>query len=171
LTGSEDLSSFRGLVYRAPLLVVTLAVFLLSLLGIPPLAGFAAKFQVFSVLYQAGQDYGAAGHQSLSLTLYALLVIGGLNTVLSAFYYVRVLKVMILDRPLEEVEGRPAVPLPLPSASATYAVILSVMIFVLGILWDPLARLSNAFGAGAFHLVPGERGPVVLPGPLGEVRR
>ena len=42
-TGSEDLSSYRGLVYRSPLLTVTLAIFLLSLLGMPPLAGFAAK--------------------------------------------------------------------------------------------------------------------------------
>jgi NADH-quinone oxidoreductase subunit N len=151
LTGSEDLSSFRGLVHRAPLLVITLGVFLLSLLGIPPLAGFAAKFQVFSVLYRAGQDYGTAGFQGLSLTMYALLVIGGLNTVLSVFYYVRVLRVMILDRPLEEVEGRPSAPLPLRANAAAYAVFLSAMIFVLGILWDPLARLSNDFGARAFN--------------------
>jgi NADH-quinone oxidoreductase subunit N len=151
LTGSEDLSSFRGLVHRAPLLVITLGVFLLSLLGIPPLAGFAAKFQVFSVLYHAGQDYGTAGHPGLSLTLYALLVIGGLNTVLSVFYYVRVLRVMILDRPLEEVEGRPAAPLPLRANAAAYAVFLSAMVFVLGILWDPLARLSNDLGARAFN--------------------
>ena len=55
-TGSEDLSDFRGLVHRSPVLVITLAIFLLSLLGIPPLAGFAAKFQIFRVLYEAGQD-------------------------------------------------------------------------------------------------------------------
>src|SRR5262249_49177952 len=42
-TGSEDLSAFRGLVRRSPLLVITLAIFLLSLLGMPPLAGFVAK--------------------------------------------------------------------------------------------------------------------------------
>ena len=54
-TGSEDLADFRGLVRRSPWMVVTLAIFLLSLLGIPPLVGFAAKFQIFSVLFDAGQ--------------------------------------------------------------------------------------------------------------------
>jgi len=62
LTGSEDLSTYRGLVYRAPVLVITLGVFLLSLLGLPPLAGFAAKFQIFSALFHAGNDYTAAGN-------------------------------------------------------------------------------------------------------------
>src|SRR5262249_24953092 len=56
-TGSEDLSSFRGLVYRSPILVITLAIFLLSLLGMPPLAGFLAKFNIFSALLQTAEDY------------------------------------------------------------------------------------------------------------------
>src|SRR5262249_17051074 len=103
-TGSEDLHDFRGLVHRSPLLVTALGLFLLSLLGLPPLAGFAAKFQIFQVLFKAGQSYEAAGREGLSWTLYALLVIGGLNTVLSLVYYIKVLKVMVLDRPLEEVE-------------------------------------------------------------------
>ncbi len=55
LTGSEDLSSFRGLIHRSPILVITLAVFLLSLLGLPPLGGFTAKFQIFKELYQRRQ--------------------------------------------------------------------------------------------------------------------
>src|SRR5204863_912407 len=54
-TGSEDLSSYRGLVRRSPWMVVTLSVFLLSLLGIPPLVGFAAKFQIFLALFHAGE--------------------------------------------------------------------------------------------------------------------
>src|SRR5207302_1534616 len=57
LTGTEDLSGYRGMVLRAPLLTVVLAIFLLSLLGMPPLAGFAAKFQIFGVLYNAGKTY------------------------------------------------------------------------------------------------------------------
>src|SRR5262249_9354012 len=56
-TKSEDLADFRGLVRRSPVMVVTLSFFLLSLLGIPPLIGFAAKFQVFTVLYNDGQAY------------------------------------------------------------------------------------------------------------------
>ncbi|MBY0523346.1 MAG: NADH-quinone oxidoreductase subunit N [Gemmataceae bacterium] len=142
-TGSEDLASFRGLIHRAPVLVITLAIFLLSLLGLPPLAGFAAKFQIFWALFKAGQFYANEGQQSLSTTMYALLVIGGVNTVFSLVYYVRVLKVMILEKPLEEVEGRPSVPLAVPPLSAFYATLLAALIFVVGIFWNPLAVQSE----------------------------
>jgi NADH-quinone oxidoreductase subunit N len=152
LTGSEDLHSFRGLVYRAPVLVITLAVFLLSLLGLPPLAGFAAKFQVFSVLYQTGVGLevgtlGRSGPQpALAYTMYALLVVGGLNTVLSLLYYIKVLKVMILDKPLEEVEGRPTKPLPVPYLPAAYVAVLSGLILLVGIAWGPLDTASRVHG-------------------------
>jgi NADH-quinone oxidoreductase subunit N len=153
-TGSEDLSSYRGLVRRSPWMVITLSIFLLSLLGMPPLAGFAAKFQIFYVLFQAGHDYTGPGETVLGYTMYALLVIGGINTVLSAVYYIKVMKVMILDRPLDEVEGRPAEPLPEPAGAVVYAAFLAVMIAVVGIYWDPLAWASNE-GVRAF----GERLP------------
>jgi NADH-quinone oxidoreductase subunit N len=142
-TGSEDLSSYRGLVRRAPVLTVALSVFLLSLLGIPPLAGFAAKFQIFRVLYEGGQYYGSIGRPGLGYWLYALLVIAGLNTVLSVVYYLKVMKVMILETTLEEVEGRPSPPLVAPPASVLFASLLAVVILVVGILWDPLARVSD----------------------------
>src|SRR5262249_13187964 len=96
-TGSEDLADFRGLVRRSPIMVVTLSIFLLSLLGIPPLVGFAAKFQIFAALYHAGEAYASAGEPMLSNTMVSLLVIGGINTVISAVYYLKVMKVMILD--------------------------------------------------------------------------
>jgi len=149
-TGSEDLKDFRGLVRRAPLLTITLAVFLLSLLGMPPLAGFAAKFQIFRVLYDGGQTYVEAGYPNLGYWLYALLLIGGLNTVLSVFYYIKVLRVMIIDSTLEDVEGRPAVPLNAPLGSLWYAGLMAGVIFVVGILWDPLARMSDG-GVERFH--------------------
>src|SRR5262249_10251214 len=80
-TGSEDLSSFRGIVRQSPLLVITLAFFLFSLVGVPPLVGFAAKFQIFRVLFNAGNQY-LANYPMLAYTMYALLVIGGINTVI-----------------------------------------------------------------------------------------
>src|SRR5207237_6966684 len=92
-TGSEDLASYRGLVRRSPWMVVTLSVFLLSLLGIPPLAGFPAKFQIFGALFDAGRGYMSRGDQGLGMFLYGLLLVGGLNTVVSAVYYVKVMKV------------------------------------------------------------------------------
>jgi NADH-quinone oxidoreductase subunit N len=135
-TGSEDLSSFRGLIQRSPVLVITLGFFLLSLLGLPPLAGFAAKFQIFRVLYDAGVLYSGRA-PALSYTMYALLVIGGLNTVLSLFYYIKVLKVMVLDRPLDEIEGVPPASLPLSAGKAAYASCLAAVVLLLGIFWDP----------------------------------
>jgi NADH-quinone oxidoreductase subunit N len=152
-TGSEDLASFRGLVRRSPWMVITLAVFLLSLLGIPPLAGFAAKFQIFRVLFDAGKEYTAQGQAGLGYIMYALLVIGGLNTVLSVVYYVKVLKVMILERSLEEVEDRPATPLWEPIPSKAFAAVLALVLLVVGVLWNPVAEASDK-GVAQFHRTP-----------------
>jgi NADH-quinone oxidoreductase subunit N len=85
-TGREDLEGYRGLAWRGgALAAVALAVFLFSLAGLPPLAGFLGKFYVFAA--------GVEGR------LYALVVIGLLNSVVSLYYYARVVKVMFLDRP------------------------------------------------------------------------
>ncbi len=153
-TGSEDLSSFRGLVYRSPLLVILLAVFLLSLLGLPPLVGFAAKWEIFSVLFNAGNTYAATSPR-LSYTLYTLLAIGGLNTVVSAFYYLKVLKVMVLDKPIEEMEGRPAEPIRMSPSAMVYSLLLGAMIFVCFLAWDRLGAASKQ-GTTDFHgVIPG----------------
>ena len=104
-TGSEDLSQIRGLVRRSPWMVVTLSFFLLSLLGIPPLVGFTAKFQIFLALWRAGQYYWGAGQSGLGFTLLALLGVGGVNTVISAVYYLKVMKVMIIEGRAEDLEG------------------------------------------------------------------
>jgi NADH-quinone oxidoreductase subunit N len=88
-SGREDLDGYRGLAWRGGALpALALAVFLFSLAGLPPLAGFAGKFFVF-----------AAGIQA---KLYALVVIGLLNSVVSLYYYARVVKVMFLDEPRVE---------------------------------------------------------------------
>jgi NADH-quinone oxidoreductase subunit N len=165
LTGSEDLKDMRGLAYRSPALVICLGVFLLSLLGMPPLAGFVAKFRIFEALFKAGQLYGSASvnQPGLAYIMYALLLIGGLNSVLSLFYYVKVLKVMILEKPLEEVEGRTPQPLEAPGPVTAYAVVLALVLLVAGVLWGPLDRSSEQ-GARPFRDAPAaarvaERGP------------
>jgi NADH-quinone oxidoreductase subunit N len=150
LTGSEDLKDFRGLVWRNWVLVLTLAVFLLSLLGLPPLVGFMAKFQIFSVLFDSAQTFGSLGEQGLSQTMYALLVIGGLNTVISAMYYIKVLRVMIIDKRLEEVEGRPIEPLPVPGLVKGYAGILALVVIALGIFWNGLNEAARTTGINGF---------------------
>jgi NADH-quinone oxidoreductase subunit N len=164
ITGSEDLSSFRGLVRRAPWMVLTLSVFLLSLLGVPPLIGFMAKFQVFIALFHGGQEYSQMGQPGLGATLYGLLVIGGINSVISAVYYVKVMKVMILDRRAEDLEDREPVRLPEPRSGMVYAAVLAVVVFGLGLAWAPVDSASRA-GSEQFREIVGRfplenRGPV-----------
>ncbi len=153
-TGSEDLSAYRGLVRRSPWMVVTLSICLLSLLGIPPLVGFTAKVQIFAALYHGGEIHYAQGDQGLGVTLYVLLGVGAFNTVLSAVYYIKVMRVMILDSRVEDVEGREAVPLPEPAGSVFYATMLSLALLVLGIVADPLMAASQR-GAERFEVRPG----------------
>jgi NADH-quinone oxidoreductase subunit N len=152
-TGSEELDDFRGLVRRSPWMVVTLAIFLLSLLGIPPLIGFTAKFQIFSVLWDSSQAWYRHGDAGMGALLFGLLVIGGVNTVLSAMYYIKVLKVMILEGRAEDLEGREPVRLPEPLSAMLFSSILALLVFMLGILWAPLDRFSRE-GADRFAYRP-----------------
>ena len=172
-TGSEDLRDYRGLIYRAPGLVVLLSIFLLSLLGMPPLAGFIAKFQVFAALFHGAREV-ASKVPWLSEVYYGLLVIGGINTVFSLFYYVRVLRVMILEKPLEEVEGRPATDLGVPTGAVGYTAVLAVVVVALGIVWNPLAEASDQsvrrfapLAAVPQPLVPAAKAPAEKAGPKG----
>ena len=156
ITGQEDLAYYRGFVYRAPVLVIMLAVFLLSLIGLPPLAGFAAKFQIFAVLFDAAQLYSRLDPPKTHLMwiMYGVVVAGGLNTVISLFYYIKVLKVMILEKTLEEIEDRPVETRPVPILQAIYASFLALAVLGLGIVWNPLANVSLSDGVSNFRNVP-----------------
>ncbi|MBN1475866.1 NADH-quinone oxidoreductase subunit N [Candidatus Sumerlaeota bacterium] len=81
--GSDKIEDYRGLARRAPLASASLAVFLVSLTGIPPLAGFIGKFYLFAATIDAHA--------------YWLAVIMGVNSVVAAFYYFRVVRAMYLD--------------------------------------------------------------------------
>jgi NADH-quinone oxidoreductase subunit N len=87
-TGGDDLKNFSGLVGRAPLLAGCMAVFMLSLAGIPPLAGFFGKFYLFSAALKAGGNYGL-------LWLIALALFGSF---VSLYYYLIVLKAIFVDQ-------------------------------------------------------------------------
>ncbi len=159
-TGSEDLEDYRGLVRRSPWMVVTLAFFLLSLLGIPPLVGFAAKFQVFSVLWDQSRFYYRVGQPGLGATLLGLLVIGGLNSVLSAVYYLKVLKVMIIEQRAEDLEGKEPQRLHERIPTVVYAGLLALAVLVLGVLWGPVDLVSRT-GMERFRAQP-EGGAVAV---------
>ena len=86
-TGGDDLQNFAGLRRRAPLLAGCMSIFMLSLAGIPPLAGFFGKFYLFSAALRSGENHGL-------LWLVALALFGSL---ISLYYYLIVLKVIFLD--------------------------------------------------------------------------
>jgi len=113
---SEDLKDYSGLIRRCPFLTVAMAVFLLSLTGIPPLAGFAAKWNIIYVLFQS--------------ELYWLLAVILANTVFSAFYYVKVLRVMILDEPPES-----ATTWTVPRPAALFCGVLIAANFGVMLMW------------------------------------
>ena len=138
---SEEITAYAGLVRTSPGIVVATAVVLVSLIGLPPLAGFVAKFLVFSSLVEA---ISVGVDRQLMLLL---LVIGGLNTVISLFYYLRVLKVMTFDSPPEDRVGEAFPLVSLPGAVVTA---LAVPVLVLGIFWSGLyaaAQLAGAFAS------------------------
>ena len=90
----EEIGQLSGLSRTSPAMAAMLAVLLFSLAGIPPLAGFFAKFYVFLAAIESG--------------LYALAVIGVLLSVVGAFYYLRIVKIMYFDDPVERFEPMPA---------------------------------------------------------------
>jgi NADH-quinone oxidoreductase subunit N len=126
-TGSEEIADFSGLVRTSPGVVICLGLIMFSLVGLPPLAGFAAKYVAFASVVRAMQ---APGFRSVMLTL---LVIGGLNTALSLFYYLRVIKTMAID---PEPVDRPAKGFSLVSLPGAYVVLVTLPVLILGIFWD-----------------------------------
>ncbi len=110
-----------------------MTVFLASLLGLPPLAGFAGKFQVFMAVYEAAKTATQNGPPGLGGVFYAVLVVGAANTALSAYYYLRIARAMLLDEPEAN-----AAPVTLSLPAGLFLVALIAALFVLGVLWNPL---------------------------------
>jgi NADH-quinone oxidoreductase subunit N len=102
---SEELDDWAGLVRRRPALTSMLAILFFSLIGLPPFVGFLGKFAIFASLaegYRASNELGDPKAYFLWL-----LVIGCLNTALSLFYYVRVVKRTVFDEPSERTAQTP----------------------------------------------------------------
>jgi NADH-quinone oxidoreductase subunit N len=90
----EDISDLSGLARTDPALALAMAVFMFSMAGIPPLSGFFGKLYVFLAAVQGG--------------MWTLAVIGVLTSVVGAYYYLRVVKVMYFDAPNAPFDPRPA---------------------------------------------------------------
>src|SRR6266496_3412870 len=89
VTGGDDFADFSGLWMHSPLLAGCMAVFMLSLAGIPPLAGFFGKFYLFSAALHAGANHA----------LLWLVALGLLGSFVSLYYYLLVLKAIFVDAP------------------------------------------------------------------------
>ena len=130
-TGADRLSDFAGLSRRAPVLSFCMMIFMLSLAGIPPLAGFFGKFYIFT---------SALGTGPKPLGLLWLVVLAVAMSAVSLYYYLQVLKqVYIVEAPA------PTVPLRTPISSQVALVLLALSVVVLGCAPDLLITpLLNA---------------------------
>tara|TARA_B100000427_G_C15341799_1_gene521509 strand:- start:379 stop:810 length:432 start_codon:yes stop_codon:yes gene_type:complete len=86
----ENIDELSGLSRNHPMIALSFLIILFSLAGIPPLAGFFAKFYIFMSVIEA--------------QMYPLAIIGLLTTVISAFYYLRIIKIIYFDKPKESFQ-------------------------------------------------------------------
>lgn len=115
--GSDEIRDYAGLIRRSPVAAVAMVLFLLSLAGIPPTAGFVGKFYLF-----------AAALQAESTPLFWLTVIAIANTVVSLYYYMNVVRQMFFVEPKRDTPLAPSRPLRL-AIGLTLAVTLAALIY------------------------------------------
>ena len=124
----EDIDQLAGLSNTSPMMAFLLAMLLFSLAGIPFLAGFFAKFYVFAAAVRAG--------------LVTLAVIGVVTSVVGAYYYVRIVKIMYFDEPQPAFEPMPA----------GVQVVLAITTFIVLVFWLIPAPLVGTAAAAARSL-------------------
>ena len=125
----EEIDQLSGLSRTSPFMALMLAILLFSLAGIPPLAGFFAKFYVFLAAIEAG--------------LYALAVIGVLLSVVGAYYYLRIVKIMYFDDPVDRFE-------PVPAPLATVLGVSGVLILLYFLYPAPLVASAGVAAKSLF---------------------
>jgi NADH-quinone oxidoreductase subunit N len=130
-TGGDDFVHFAGLRRRSPWLAGCMAVFMLSLAGIPPLAGFFGKFYLFSAALHAAKNFGL-------LWLVALALLGSL---ISFYYYLIVLKVIFVDKTATEVPVLRLDFLQRASIVMLALIVLFLGLFPNGLLWKITSSL------------------------------
>lgn len=132
----QTLDSLAGIGYRRPLLGVTMGVFMFALTGFPPLAGFIGKVQVFSAAIQGGLTW--------------LAVIGVISSIISAFYYLRVLVVFFMRDESEQPKPVREAAFPVPGVMAAVLVGCAAGLLLFGVFPGPVLELTQGlFGAGS----------------------
>jgi NADH-quinone oxidoreductase subunit N len=122
--GSEELDDYTGIGYRSPVLAVSMVIFLISLTGIPPTAGFIGKWYLFIAVIEANYIW--------------LAVVAVLNSVVSLFYYAKIIRNMFLRGVDKEYEALSFSPM-----SIVLLLILVIPTLVLGIWYGPLLDWAN----------------------------
>jgi NADH-quinone oxidoreductase subunit N len=131
---TDDIDDLNGLGFQQPVLAVCILVLMLSLIGIPPLAGFFGKLYVFMEALDERE-----GQRPIALMW--LVALGLFNSVVSAFYYVRVLKAMFLRAPSGKRLAPASRPIATPIAIAT------IVVVVFGVMPDWLIGMMQAAAA------------------------
>ena len=121
-TGGETFDEYDGLGWKMPIVGALMTLFMLSLTGLPPTAGFVGKLYIFKTLVGAGNDF------------LWLVVAGGINSVISLYYYFHVVKVMFLSGKRSDKLSYP------PSLMLGLIIFTAVPSLVLGLYWNPLAN-------------------------------
>jgi len=129
---SEEIADCGGLIRQCPGIVICFAMILFALVGLPPLSGFIGKFAVFAALVEGYQ-------QTAQSYLMVVLVIGGVNTAISLFYYLRVVKVMTMD---PEPEERRPFAFRLMSPQGIFLCVITLPTLVLITCWDFLNEFA-----------------------------
>jgi NADH-quinone oxidoreductase subunit N len=129
-TGGDDLQNFVGLRARSPLAAACMSIFMLSLAGIPPLAGFFGKFYLFSVALQAGPNHGL-------LWLVTLALFGSF---VSLYYYLIVLKAIFVDE-ISESHTRHLSPVTRHWLAEVTVSVLAALVLLFGI--DPSGFVAH----------------------------
>ncbi len=126
-TGSEDVEDYKGIGKRAPFLGVALTVFLISLTGLPPTAGFIGKLYLFAALLNSGWIW--------------LAIVGALNSVISLYYYAKVLRNMYLR---SEASEKKTEMIDIPRVQVATVLVLLVPVIALGLYFTPLVEMAQA---------------------------
>jgi len=127
---TENINDLAGLARTRPGMAAALAIFMFSLAGIPPMAGFIGKFFVFMMALEAG--------------LTTLAIFGVLMSVIGAFYYLRIVKIMYFDEPVGEFDVGPSRGMKIISGGAA-------ALIVLGFVWPaPLIAAANLAATSLF---------------------
>ena len=133
-TNSDEIEDYSGLNRRSPFLAFSMLVFLLSLAGVPPLAGFIGKLYVFVAAIEEG--------------LYALIVVGLVSIIISMYYYIIVVKRMYINEPLDPS------PILVPGALKAVIFISLAGTFILGVWPQPFMTFAVAATDIFSHLGP-----------------